>query len=157
MASSLMNELSGLWFVLNSPVYVFFFFFFLVPRCFPPSFCPLGCGELSRSHTFKKHLFKASLSLGMCVWGGGGVEKQGLVKWFWWGTCWLHVNQTRASQGRAGSHCGIMSCSDERENSSNWLHLSHIFLLSPTWRWLSVLKTQQRQKGKVSVYADPCS
>lgn len=40
-------------------------------------------------------------------------------------TC-IPVNQYRAGLGQASSKSCIMTCSNERENSPNWLHLSHI-------------------------------
>lgn len=40
--------------------------------------------------------------------------------------CWLHVNQYRAGLSQASSNPWIMTCSNERENSPNWFHLSHI-------------------------------
>lgn len=118
---ALIGSLSGLrWLVLNSPP--------CIPSCsgglyvlIPTPFHP------NTLHVVLAEILQLKSSCSMPVFPRGYASKGGWLSGFGGNAqCWLHVNRYRVGQGRASSSPWIMTCSNEHENSPNWLHLSHI-------------------------------
>lgn len=102
----------------------------------PTLFEQIGCSVFNHTTALVEILqLRSSCSMPVCplrhaTRGCASVFGRGLAKRFRGkstpSVACISVNQYGAGLGRVSSNSWIMTCSNERENSSNWLHLSHI-------------------------------